>query len=572
MSESAQARVALVEAPATAARRPLALSLARVHPLLPILVLAAALRLWGLSSMPVLYFDSGAYLGEGHFLQSAALRAADAVIHPAPGAPTNPLQRVVQAVQDGTAGHPPDLAKPGHAILLAIAMLLLGTSTFVAGGAVSAIAGIGTVAATYALGALGWGRRVGIVAALLLAISGQHLVYSREPLVESDGLVFATLAGLVYLRQVLQPRGGSFRGLLLVGLLVGTSFACNNRYTFWPASLGIVELLLWRQRGWRSWQPTVLRGVALLVGFVIPLSVIEGAYLVATAIGHAYGATMDWVDYPHQIVNFYRMNPPSRLRFDQWPTYFSDVAFMEGLPVLALLVLGVIILLVRRSWTRADVLLASSLLVPLFLFTVYSSGEIRMRNFSLALPWLMLTVGLGLWWVADHLRYPRAAAVVILAAIGLLAVQRDVALVDAPSAMPDLLATLRQGGITRVASTNGPVLSFFLGEANTNARLRAAFIDTPEDLDALAREYPYVEVDMQAYWSPGLVTPYYDRATPLFDEPNGNATWYLAFLLESQGQTWGGWNDVLGEWYQYRDNASHMRLFRSSDVAPHPPS
>src|SRR5205085_8882913 len=111
----------------------------------------------------------------------------------------SPLQ-MARALQDGTDAHPPDIAKPAHAILLAAAMLVLG-KTALAGALVSALAGIGTVGLTYVIGVRAFGARVGAIGAVLLAISGQHLVYSREPLVEADGLFFATAASLVYLRS-----------------------------------------------------------------------------------------------------------------------------------------------------------------------------------------------------------------------------------------------------------------------------------------------------------------------------------------------------------------------------------
>src|SRR3954451_24189240 len=219
-----------------------------LHPLYAVLLVAAILRFWQLGTMPILYFDSGAYLGEGRFLASATARASDAWLNPAPDDPANPLARVVAAVETGTSGHSPDIAKPGHAILLAVAMLLLGPTTLAA-GSVSALGGLGTVAATYALGSLGWSPRVGAIAALLLAISGEHLIYSREPLVESSGLSFATLASLLYLRCIVAPSGGSLKMLLAVGLLFGVSVACNNRLASLPVSLGIVELVLWRDHG-----------------------------------------------------------------------------------------------------------------------------------------------------------------------------------------------------------------------------------------------------------------------------------------------------------------------------------
>src|SRR5207244_13160307 len=124
--------------------------------LLPIIALAAVVRLWGLGGQPILYFDSGVYLGEGAFLASAAQRAAAALIGPGPA---NPLERVALATQDGTDAHPHDIATPGHALLLPVSMLLLG-KTALAGALGSAPGGAGTVASTYATGPRRRGPRV----------------------------------------------------------------------------------------------------------------------------------------------------------------------------------------------------------------------------------------------------------------------------------------------------------------------------------------------------------------------------------------------------------------------------
>src|SRR5207249_6474778 len=239
-------------------------------PLAAILVLAASVRLWGIGAQPILYFDSGVYLGEGAFLASAAQRAAAALVGSGPG---NPLERVALATQDGTDAHPPDIAKPGHAILLAISMLLFG-KTALAGALVSALAGIGTIAVTYAIGLRGWGPRVAIPAAILLAISGEHLVFSREPLVEADGLFFAALAALIYLRA------HSARGLFVAGLCWGLAFTCNNRLSYLPAVILLAELARWP-----GWLGLVRRGLLIATGLVIPLAGIEAAYLVARVIG-----------------------------------------------------------------------------------------------------------------------------------------------------------------------------------------------------------------------------------------------------------------------------------------------
>ncbi len=535
-----------------------------------VLLLAAVLRFWQLGNMPILYFDSGAYLGEGRFLASAAERAADAAFHPSPDAMLNPVTRVVQALQDGTDGHPPDLAKPGQAILLAVAILLLGPTTLAA-GIVPALAGLGTVVATWAIGSTGWHRRVGIAGAFLLAISAEHLVYSREPLVESSGLLFATLAGLVYLRRLVQPdRSGGTRTLLLSGVLIGAAFACNNRLLYLPLLFGAFEIgVVWRDRapGWQ--RSTVWRLVALGTGVALPLAALEGAFLAAQAISVAAGAAPGFLDYVHQFVNFMRMNPASRARVDQWPTFFADLGLMDGLPVLALLLVGAGVLALRpgHRWSRADVFLTASLCAPVVLFSVYSSGEVRMRNFSVALPWAMLLAALGLNWVAARTRYPGQVVAVALCGLGVFALPRVVEVINAPSATPGLLATLAANDIQRVASTDGPVLSYYIGEDRTNARLRPAFINTEEDLRQIAVDYPYVIVDMQGYWTPGPVTEHAARVAPVFEAPAGNDILFLAFLLERHGVAWGDWDAIVDERNANSQPATQVRLYRSADLA-----
>jgi 4-amino-4-deoxy-L-arabinose transferase-like glycosyltransferase len=505
-----------------------------------VLLLAAVPRLWGLGSQPVLYFDSGVYLGEGAFLASVVERAATA----------GGLTAIPHVLEDGTDGHPPDIAKPAHAALLAISMLVVG-KTVLAGALVSALAGIGTVAATYALGISGWNRRVAVTAAVLLAISGQHLVYSREPLVESDGLFFATVAALVYLRST------SPRGLFAAGALYGVAFACNNRLSYLPLVLGIVELACWP--GWRG---LIRRSVTLAGGFLTPLVAIEAAYLAARAVGRATGARMDWLDYAQQLVAFSRMNPPDRIRFDEWPTYFVDLALMDGPWVLALLLVGIVVVLARRHWSRANLLLAASLLVPLALYSFYSTGEVRMRHFSLALPWVMLTAAIAVdrlvRWLPSR---QNLATVLVVAGLVALAWPRTVEVATAPSGMPALLGYLQQRGATDVATTNGPVLSYFVGEAHTNARLREAFVNTPADLADLTSRYDLLVTDMQAFVFPGELTDRYQRATPLFATPNGNATWYLADLLEHYGVQWAGWDQLLADWERGQAAASELRVY-----------
>jgi hypothetical protein len=201
------------------------------------------------------------------------------------------------------------------------------------------------------------------------------------------------------------------------------------------------------------------------------------------------------------------------------------------------------------------------LLLPLVLYSFYSTGEVRLRHFSLALPWVMLAAGLGLQWLVGLVKvrcYERSALSGAVALLTILAVPRVNALATAPSGMASVLTAI--DGQT-AASSNGPVLAFFTGEGRTNARLREAFINGPADLHLLAQQYPLLVVDMQAAVFAGELTDLYAQATPILTVANGSDAWYLADLLEHYGISWGGWNDVLAKWEANRAIATQLRVY-----------
>src|SRR5207244_7025673 len=173
--------------------------------------------------------------------------------------------------------------------------------------------------------------------------------------------------------------------------------------------------------------------------------------------------------------------------------------------------------------------------------------------------WVMLAAALGLAWLVAHLgRSERWALAIAVTVLAVLAAPRIAALDSAPSGMPAILDAV---GTQNAASTNGPVLAFYVGEARTNARLREAFVNVPADLPRLAATYPLLLVDMQAAVFPGELTDTYERATPRLVVPNGNDAWYLADLLEHYGIAWGGWDELLARWRANSATASQLRLY-----------
>jgi hypothetical protein len=186
-----------------------------------------------------------------------------------------------------------------------------------------------------------------------------------------------------------------------------------------------------------------------------------------------------------------------------------------------------------------------------------------MRHFSLALPWVMLAAALALERIASFVGRRDLLIGGAVALVLALAVPRVVALDSPPNGMPAVLAAVGPGP---VAGTNGPVLAFYVGEDRSNARLRAAFVNVPDDLRTLAATYPTLVVDMQAAVFPGELTDRYDRTPPRLSVPNGNDAWYLADLLEHHGTDWGGWGQLLDTWQAHRDAATQLRVYNLRDL------
>jgi hypothetical protein len=90
---------------------------------------------------------------------------------------------------------------------------------------VQVMLGLVTVAATYCLGRLTFGRATGIVAALMVAIGGQLLIYEHFILAES---VFGMLLALAMLGLVVATRGG--QGTVRAAILGGVGLAAASLF------------------------------------------------------------------------------------------------------------------------------------------------------------------------------------------------------------------------------------------------------------------------------------------------------------------------------------------------------
>ncbi len=160
-----------------------------------ILILAAFLRFWQLPSQGIWSHDEGECLAEGQFIASGLKLLPQAVkvaVSPGPK-----LEGLYQLFHDGPRGAIPHLPKPTHAVLIGGAMLVLGERDL-AGQVLNATLGILSVWLVFLLGKRMYGPRVGLLAALALAVSSYHVWYSRLAVAEADSVFFFLMATYLY--------------------------------------------------------------------------------------------------------------------------------------------------------------------------------------------------------------------------------------------------------------------------------------------------------------------------------------------------------------------------------------
>jgi hypothetical protein len=204
---------------------------------------------------------------------------------------------------------------------------------------------IGTVAVVFALGKLLFGRSVGIVAALLVAVMPYHVVVSRQALLDGPMAFFATCTLYLLARYVVTERAGTlYASAAAMGLTVLTKESgilyLSAAYAFF-ALTATVRVPLRR----------IVVALAILAVVILPfpLSLLLGG---GAETGKAY---LVW-----QL--FREPNHP-------WQFYMLEVPGAVG----PLVVLAAVLWLreVRASWSWRETLLVSWILAPLLFFQLW---------------------------------------------------------------------------------------------------------------------------------------------------------------------------------------------------------
>jgi hypothetical protein len=309
---------------------------------------------------------------------------------------------------------------PGYVLLLALAFKVLGTGLLQA-RALSVAFGVVTIALTFTLGERLWGKRVGLVAVVLMVANFQVFAFSRQVMPEIITLALGLAALAAYLYAL---EGGKLVWFGLSGLASGLALLCH------PLGLPIMVGLavwLWLDRSqtpkW-AWAWLMIGAAVPLVPYVVYVLVDLQEYLAGIAIynkAHKHRsllATVFW-ELPGRYFGINKPNAFENLLLGKFNMYYwLPQVGLVGLTTLA----GIFVAVFwapRKDWGRL-----AALMVLYALFMTFFPNKFQ-GYLVMQAPFVSLVMaGLILRWGNSHIeafsRKPSEWAVLALVGIFVL--------------------------------------------------------------------------------------------------------------------------------------------------------
>lgn len=277
-----------------------------------ILMLGAFLRFSHLRERGPNFFDEGIYTLEGQWIYSASKSLASALKRKLEETRVREnlytFEEEAKRFREEVQGQPPSWGRPGFSLLIAIAMAFAGPKLFAA-HAVSASFGTLAILGVFLLGRRWFDTATGLLAALFLALSGYHLVYSTNALADGSAMTLAVFSFLWYGKSRAAEPAASSGGLAIfvAGLLCGFAFTVHDRFLYCLLVLFLCEGLDFA-RGLPSRKQTVRRSLVLGAAFFLPLCLFEIPYYLAMVFLRRFNQALPFRTYFEELATHHIFN------------------------------------------------------------------------------------------------------------------------------------------------------------------------------------------------------------------------------------------------------------------------
>ena len=504
--------------------------------LLLILLLGAGLRFHRITELEPGIQDEGTYLLEARYLSSFFRAVWDSaglyLQEKRSGEDVWKREEQLPGIQDRTEGLPPRYGRILHVTFAAAGNLLAGERPYM-GNLVNAIFGTLTILAVFFLGRKMYDDRTGLFAALVLAVMGYHIHYSRSWMAEADTVFFLVVAFLFYYRSRCRYPELSQKDLALCGLFLGIGFTVHSRCMVIFALVFLLDLLHLRKSARLARHLRTTRLVLLTGFFLLPSFLWESLYHLVFIVFRRLEIVMTAPTYLEQVLyglwhSLLWGYVSENFRLAGFLTFPYLYQHMNG--ILALLVLAAGLALAFRRRSLADRILGAWFVFPFVLYSLTNAGLTRF--FTLILPPAAILSAAAFFprpgteaTVSPRKRRIDATltpAVLLLLAITGIAHSWTRVLPPA-SGYAEAMAFLKGRDTVRQIATGVPLCQVYVGVENVQRPP-----ETREELEALYREgFRYYTIDYNR-----IIYTYYQmnrvevmdhvaqRVDPIYSSPN----------------------------------------------------
>lgn len=250
----------------------------------------------------------------------------------------------------------------------------------------TALFSLGSVLLIYILGRNMFSKKIGLIAAFLLAFNFRHVLNSHITLPDIYNAFFLLLSVISLERLRKDPTKLNY---LLSGIVLGVFF--STKYQIFP----LLALLV---VGYKNIKSLIISGIAFTITFIAlnPFFFIN------------YEQALNWISSVSSKYGF------GTFKLNLYPLSYEF--HHDWGPVISILILVGVIIAIRKYFQQTAVLL--SLMFPFFfIFLYYSNGGFYTRNFITITPFVLLLAAIAISTLTEKLPKLFLMATLILAVL-----------------------------------------------------------------------------------------------------------------------------------------------------------
>jgi 4-amino-4-deoxy-L-arabinose transferase-like glycosyltransferase len=308
--------------------------------------------------------------------------------------------------------------RPGYISLAAFSFFVGGEKDyviFILNGFLSLLA----VFFLYLLASLMTNKKIGLIAAFLLAISPYFLYYSRNGRSQAATSLFL-IAGIYFFAKALKDKKNNSRLFFISGILIGYAFTTHWSLLVSIIVIPLIFLYFWHKKTF-PYEELKKYFFRFSAGFLIPLLFFQIITAAQDALLYYFiPYTQNFANYFAELLDLFRDIPRAKIYGSFEPLFYLNLfSLMDGIMPLILLIAGIILIIYKKLYKNSEFLpLLAVTTISIILISV--SYTRVARTFATFLPLVYFFAAFAIWETANFINNKKLQIIFVASIILLI--------------------------------------------------------------------------------------------------------------------------------------------------------